>query len=206
METKPKFDRKEEQSISIYEPLGGERIDETVKNMIALAKDTKGGVKAYFSGAELLVDEGSNADKVIEDFKHRMDEARREYEDSPEGQESARKEQIAIKEMQLKVDVLVEQLSGLDFENQEALLDWIGEFQSSSDRVGVKIDSKQIVKIFADHGYRPNMNMGEEYNDKDRDNFIQYIVGRALGGIEKDGHISQIIPGFIGKWKEKFTT
>ncbi len=205
MEKGPKFERREEQPMNTYEPMAGENISETAERMVALAKETKGEVRAKFNDIELVATEDSAAENIVKDFKVKIAEAAEKYRKSPEGQRAARESEERKQEAQRKADALVEQLPSLDFSNQEAVLNWICEFQDPSDHIGVEKDNEKVLKIFAEHGYQPGVNTGKEFNGEDRDNFARYIVGQALNGLRGDvGAIHHIVHKFTDDWKEKF--
>lgn len=197
MEKGPKFERREEQPMNTYEPMAGEKVSDTAERMVALAKETKGSVRAKFNDIELVATEDSVAEDIVADFKVKIAEAAETYRKSPEGQRAARESEERKQEAQRKADALVEQLPNLDFSNQEAVLDWICEFQDPSDHIGVAKDNEKVLKIFAEHGYQPGVNTGEAFNGEDRDNFARYIVGQALDGLQGEvGAIHHIVHKF----------
>jgi len=207
MEKGPKIERREEQPMNTYEPMAGENVSTTAERMIALAKETKGSVRAKFNDIELTATEESTAENIVSDFQTKIAEASEKYRKSPEGQRSARESEERKEEAQRKADALMEQLPNLDFTNQEAVLDWICEFQDPSDHIGVVNDQGAVLKIFAEHGYQPGVNTGEAFNGEDRDNFAHYVVGQALDGLRGDvGAIHQVVHKFTDDWKKKFAS
>ena len=207
MEKGPKIERREEQPMNTYEPMAGENVSTTAERMIALAKETKGSVRAKFNDIELTATEESTAENIVSDFQTKIAEASEKYRKSPEGQRSARESEERKEEAQRKADALMEQLPNLDFTNQEAVLDWICEFQDPSDHIGVVKDQGAVLKIFAEHGYQPGVNTGEAFNGEDRDNFAHYVVGQALDGLRGDvGAIHQVVHKFTDDWKKKFAS
>lgn len=129
------------------------------------------------------------------------------YRNSPEGQRAVVEEEERRKEFQKKADALVKQLPNLDFNNQEAVLDWICEFQAPSNHTGVdKYYSEKVLEVFAEHGYFPGMNLGKAFNEDDPDNFAHFIVGDALSGIQFPNGIHQVVHKYTKKWKEKFAS
>ena len=193
--------------MNTYEPMAGENVSTTAERMIALAKETKGSVRAKFNDIELTATEESTAENIVSDFQTKIAEASEKYRKSPEGQRSARESEERKEEAQRKADALMEQLPNLDFTNQEAVLDWICEFQDPSDHIGVVNDQGAVLKIFAEHGYQPGVNTGEAFNGEDRDNFAHYVVGQALDGLRGDvGAIHQVVHKFTDDWKKKFAS
>ena len=201
------MERREEQPMNTYEPMAGENISETAERMIALAKETKGSVTAKFNDIELTATEDSIAEGIVSGFQTKMAEAAATYRSSPEGKCAARESEERKEEAQRKADALMEQLPNLDFANQEAVLNWICEFQDPSDHIGVVKNQGEVLRIFAEHGYQPSVNTGEAFNGEDRDNFARYIVGQALDGLKGDvGAIHQVVHKFTDDWKKKFAS
>lgn len=190
-----------------YQPLVGERINETAQRMVDLAHAKKKSVRAMFNNIELMATESSTAMGIVRDFEKKTAEAAETYRKSPEGQRATREAEERKQEAQRKADALMEQLPHLDFADQEAVLGWLCEFQDPSDHTGVVKDNKKVLTIFAEHGYQPGVNTGEEFNGEDRDNFARYIVGQALDGLQRDvGAIHQIVHKFADDWNKRFAS
>jgi len=193
--------------MNIYKPRGGESISKAAERMVALAKETKGNVRAKFNDIQLTATEDSTAKDIVTDFHTKIQEAVEKYRKSPEGQRVVRESEERRQEAQRKADVLMEQLPNLDFNNQEAVLVWICEFQNPSSRIGVVKDQEKVLRIFAEHGYQPGVNTGEAFNGEDSDNFARYIIGQALDGLRDDvGAIHHIVHKFTDEWKKKFVS
>lgn len=191
--------------MNTYEPMAGEDVSTTAERMIALAKETKGSVRAKFNNIELTATEDSTTEDIVSDFQTKIAEAAKTYRKSPEGQRAARESEERKQEAQRKADALMKQLPNLDFSNQEAVLNWICEFQDPSNYIGVTKDQGAVLKIFAEHGYQPGVNTGEAFNGEDSDNFARYIIGQALNGLRSDvGAIHQVVHKFTDDWKKKF--
>ncbi len=110
-------------------------------------------------------------------------------------------------EAQRKIDALVDRLPNLDFSNQEAVLDWICEFQDPSDHIGVVKDQQKILETFAEHGYQPSVNTGEALDRENSNNVARYIIGQALDGLQDDaGAIRHVIHKLTDDWKKKFAS
>lgn len=204
MEKMPNFEKKEEQPMNVYELTPSHYINETAERMIALAKETKGEVRTRFNDIELVATEDSVVENIIKDFEIKSAEAMKEYHDSSEGQRLRRESEERKQESQQKVSALMEELPGLDFNNQEAVLNWICEFQGPSDHIGVIKDNNKVLKIFAENGYQPGVN-ANAFDGEDRDNFAHYIVGQALDGLQGNvGAINPIVHKLVDDWKKKF--
>ncbi len=67
-----------------YKPMCGEDITETAKNMVALAKKTKGPVTAEFNDIALTAKPGSNSDAIVQYYKTELKRRHEEYVESPE--------------------------------------------------------------------------------------------------------------------------
>lgn len=187
--------------------MNSENVSTAAERMIALAKETKGSVTAKFNDIELTATEDSTVEDIVSGFHIKIAEDAEKYRTSPKGKRAARESEERKEEAQRKADALMEQLPNLDFANQEAVLDWICEFQDPSDHIGVVKNQGEVLKIFAEHGYQPGVNTGEAFNGEDRDNFARYIIGKALDGLRCDtGAIHQVIHKFTDDWKKKFAS
>lgn len=193
--------------MNTYEPMAGENVSTTAERMIALAKETKGSVRTKFNDIELTATEKSTAEDIVSNFQTKITEASETYRKSPEGQRAARESEERKDEAQRRADALMEQLPNLDFNNQEAVLNWICDFQDPSGHIGIVNNQGEVLKIFAEHGYQPGVNTGEAFNGEDRDKFARWVVGQALDGLRGDvGAIHQVVHKFTDDWKKKFAS
>lgn len=189
-------------SIYNYEPMTGENVSMTAERMVALAKETKGSVRALFSGViPLIATEDSTPEGIVADLLNKFEEADKTYLHSPEGKSEALESEKAEQEYN---DLMV-QLPNIDFNNQEAVLDWICNLEEASKNIDVDMRQDDVLKIFAEHGYQPSVNSGKEFNGEDRDNYARYIVGQALAGLQDDdAAILPIVTKYTDDWKKKF--
>ncbi|MCK9197977.1 MAG: hypothetical protein M0P49_00010 [Bacilli bacterium] len=104
-----------------------------------------------------------------------------------------------------KCDALIKKLPNLNFEGNVAILDWLCEFQSSSNCIGIPFEPFFILGTFAEHGYFPNVNLEKkDFDENDRDNYARYLIGQGLDDIRLIGAIDPDIHQFTKEWKERF--
>lgn len=179
------------------ELLPEETVSEIAERMVALAKDAKETITAKFNGTVLTADEGSTAGDIV----HRYFATR---SGSPEAKSARREGEKLRKEDRRKYDALVRQLPDLDFTDYEVILDWLCELQNAAESSGTTKGQAEILVAFTKHGYRPGVNAGKAYDGKDRENVARYIIGQALGGLQKGVGILNTIHGSTDDWKKKF--
>lgn len=87
-------------------------------------------VKAVFNGIELIAKAGwSSAESIVEEYIAESNRRAEEYKNSPEGKEAEKNRQQEIKALEIKRDELMVQLETLDWDNLEAVIDWLCEMQ-----------------------------------------------------------------------------
>jgi hypothetical protein len=206
MEEEPNMSKKkEERPMRIYEPNPGDNINDIAERMLAITEETEEPIKLSSDGFEIIVTKDSIVPNIIEELRGKMAEVKERYQQSPEGQREAHKSEGQIREAQDKINVLLAQLSGLNFSNQGTVLDWLCAFQEPSDHVSVTTHWQEILKTFAEHGYQPDVNMYGAFDGEDRDNSVRYIIGQALSTLQGDTHhIKLPIHKFTKDWKNKF--
>jgi len=74
-----------------YKPLAGENISEAARTIVAMAKKTKGIVRAKFNDIELTANPGDNADAIVKYYSAESNRRHEEYVNSPEYKERQRK-------------------------------------------------------------------------------------------------------------------
>lgn len=173
--------------------------------MLIDACQTAEKAQGTFNDITLTADKDSTVTGIVAYFHSEMERRAEEYRNSPEGKAAAREQEERRKQKQLKHDELMRQLPNLDFNSDVAILDWLCEFQDPSDYIGVAKQQKVVLSTFAENGYFPNVNCGNDFNAEDRDNFARWLIGQALDGLQGEvGAIHQVIHKFTDDWKRKF--
>ncbi len=108
-----------------------------------------------------------------------------------------------VEEKEREADKLVEDLSSIDFNNQEVLLDWLCNFKETQVS-GVISDKNKAVDIFNENGYSIISGKMDKNSLEDKEKYARYIVGKALYEIFTDVY-SQEINNCVKQWKEKFS-
>jgi len=194
------------EELKTFDPMAGTDVSFAADKMVKICHLTGNSVTAQFNDVELVAFPGDVPKSIVKFFHKESERRGEEYRMSPEGKRAAREAKERQESLQKKADEMVEQLfDKFDFANLEAVINWLDEFQNPSYHVGVKIPHEQIVKKFREHGFEPNVNCGDDFNEADKDNVARWIVGQALAGLECDVHaIHQVFHKFAKDWRNKF--
>lgn len=87
-----------------YEPMAGENVSETARKMVAMAKKSKGTVKAKFNDIELTANPGDKAETITQYYHTESNRRHEEYVNSPEYKESQRKAEEAQRRQNLMLE------------------------------------------------------------------------------------------------------
>ena len=113
------------------------------------------------------------------------------------------KKQKKIRALEIKRDKLMSHLKTLDWDNLEAVIDWLYEMQEPSNHFSVKVDNDTILKVFTDNNYQILCYTGKDFNKNDRRIFALWLIGQALYSLKEFGSIHQAMLRFTKEWKEK---
>ena len=179
-----------------------------VREMIALAKKTGVSVvKANFQGVELTVDSDSNVEDIVSFYDKEMDRLCEESRKSPEGQRLVREKEKSLVEAQRKHNALMQQLDRLDFSNDVAVLDWVYEFYEVYCHCGRSIVMRLqvVIATFTAHGFQPDVNNGDDFDENDRSNYARWIIGQMLDILEHRRSMPDwAIPIAVERWRKRF--
>lgn len=182
----------------------GTVLDQAVEEMKKIAIRDNAIVSITWNGVEVNVGPDSEVDNVVKHWEDQQRAKQLAYEQSDEYKANQEKQQKEVEALQRTADLLVEELKTLDFSNLQLVLNWLCAIQEPGDRIGVTTDRELIIKTFNDNGYFENVNIGNDFNGEDRENFARYIIGQGLDGISRMGAPHQVIYRFVDQWKEKF--
>ncbi len=147
------------------------------------AVKTHGDSFLVFNGLCLAADKFSTVEGLCESYDKLSEIRRKEYLASPEGIERTRKDEATRSALQHRANQLSRKLPLLDFNNVDGLLDWLCEMEDPRDRIGVQVNSDLIREVFEGHGYKPNANVGNAFNENDRENYARWIIGQAIAPV-----------------------
>lgn len=190
-----------------YEPMCGELIPASIAKMVGVAKFTNQEVTGVFNDVLVTATPKSSAEELVVYWQKEMDCMLLEYRNSPAYQSYLFRRAMEVQAMRQKVHDLMQQLETLDFGNLETVVNWFDELQEASNDVDVisLLTNEEIVQKFQVHGYMPNVNLHEDFNKEDKDNFARYLVGQALNMLIVVGGIHQCYRDFAKDWREKFS-
>ena len=201
----------------VYDTLPGDYLDNVVAECVRLAAEKSGPmwwqmmtkkravVKLDFNGVEMLISDRVTAEQVIAYFKSEMARESEEYRNSPAGLAQAAKTAATDRMLQERLNEAMDTLPTLDFTDLEALVNWLAYIQPATDRGSVVRDTDTILATFAEHGYLPGVNCGDDFVEDDKDNFGRWVIGTALGMLDCEVHaIHDMYHSPASKWRAKF--
>lgn len=184
--------------------LGGTHISRAAQELVDAVAAGAEAAEASFNDITLRAVKGTTVSEIEQQYDTASTARAEAYEASPQGRAAKAKAIIERQSQQEQADALMAELPALDFASDVAVLDWLNRFQGPSDHGGVNVDRAAVVKAFTDHGYKPSVNLGDDFNENDRDNYTRYLVGQALSMLQSVGAIHGIFGTFHERWKAKF--
>jgi hypothetical protein len=185
----------------------GQTLTSFLEKLILISTEKNTEISGTFNDYEFIINQAINP-VTVESLRAEFTEYNRQqdeiYQNSNEGKLASLKRAQKLKNSQHHIDILIEKLDSLDFDNFGAVLEWMCLFQIESDQTGVVYYEDLVVETFIANGYEIGVNTGEQFNPKDQENVCKYIIGQALDGIDRVGAPHQIIHKFANDWKQKF--
>ena len=179
----------------------GTNVDTAINEAIAMSKSQGITVSFDFNDQEIVVNQNSTLESARKDWADKMEQARIEYEKSPEYAKAQRETELRRQNAQNSLDELMGSIGGIDFSNLEQLLPFLGQLLISGDHVGTTYDRQQVIEILQAHGYSENMNCNSEtytLDVNDKEAVGKWIVGQ---------YMSTTYPGIahqVEKWEQQF--
>lgn len=191
-----------------YTPTVGQTINRAAAEMIMLANKTNDTVMAKFNDIEIKANPCENEAVGVATIKayyiSESDCRAEAYRNSPEGKRAAAEAEDRKQKLQMKMDEAMSKLESLDFSDLVAVIDWLEEVRDPSDHIGVNTPSKEIVKFFGKHGFKPGVNCGKDFDGDSEENFAHWLIGQALDDLKSVGAIHQVFHKFADDWRQKF--
>ncbi len=167
--------------------------------VIAYARDHKSPVQGSFYGFEFIC----AADDAAADLAARIDTAMQEAKEEREGSVKGKEAATQAVRYQTRWNALVGRVDSLDFEDIEAVLDWLsGAAEVSDDREVIKtIDERErILAVFKAHGYS-----GDDdhiFPGADREAIARNIIMNSIKALSSTGGFNPHVIARIKEWKE----
>ena len=159
---------------------------------------------ARFNDIPLRARPGQEASVVLAEYEQKVADRGARWRASPEGRAQAEARASEVATLQALADAMTAGVEGLDFADRAAVLEWLGDIQPSSDRLGVTIDAQRILAAFANHDLVPNMRTGDAFDENDPGIYFEWLVGQALDGLAKGPSIHGVFHSFAAEWKRKW--
>lgn len=190
----------------IHMPAGlGSHITTVIAKMKTMAVNHNQPVTTTFNDVKLVVRPDTTEAEALASFNAERARLADAWATSPEGIESARRQEEYRARLQGEMDAAMARLDALDWRDIGAVLGWIEQVQNATDYIGVTTPRDEIVAAFLTHDYFPNVNLGDQCRPDDADNFGRYIIGQALACLMGEvGAIHQVTHKFIGDWRRRF--
>lgn len=173
----------------IIHPHAGLDFKEFARQLIDTANQKGQKVTGMFNDYIFEVEPSSSLESLISNYRNADNETTEDF---------------GLKENQIKVNKLLNQLTTLNFTDLNAVLDWVLQFQIASDTIGVTYDKADVINKFQENGFHISANAGTELIERDPIYFAKYIVGTFLTGQAKRPVHPAFIQAQVNKWKQKF--
>lgn len=181
----------------------GDFIGPSIVALVARAREYRETVWMDFNGTPVYADRKSNPARLSTWWKEQQRQKSLAYWASPEGVAQAEQDRIAQLDREMKTERLVSRLYSLDFTDLEELMSYFEQMESSA---GLGwFNRRKVVKVFKQHGFRANENLGDKLDEGDRENMARYLIGQALDSIRGAGAIPGAYTMFLEQWRERFT-
>lgn len=185
--------------------MAGEHIESAVRELVALANKYKEPVKADFNSVEIVAHPGDDPSELQAKWSADMDRKAEAYRDSPEGKRAAREAEERKQKLQAEADHVMSTLDELDFNDLGSVINWLEALRDPSDHIDVHFDRQRMLDAFADHGFKPSVYCGDEFDETDRETYARWLIGQALDNIQHVGTIHGVYHKFSKEWREKFS-
>lgn len=183
----------------VYEALGGETIEHACKAAVAQAIEHQSDVRFDFNETEMLATPQSDPEKMAKDFMDECYRSREEYKASPEGIaaedkriQKVRKHQVAI------IEIIAE---ACECASMDDWMQWLKQFATSADYVGVVFDHKRVIQILEQSGFKNDCHVGQKpgwFNTRQR--MGEYIAGQAINCLKNGMPPHPVTLTFVDKY------
>lgn len=181
----------------------GTHIEQAAEQLVAAAVE-HGTATGQFNDVPLTADASSTPAEIVSRWNSESDARAAAWRASPEGKKAEQESNQRRADAQTLHDSLMKRLPALNMKDDAAVLDWLCQMQGPTDHVGVIVRRDTIVSHFEKAGYRSNVNYGDDFKPRDRDNVFRYLVGQALHGLKEGPAIHPILHKFAAEWRADF--
>ena len=161
-------------------------------------------VHCEFNGAIMKCGKKSTLKSIIKNWRRELDVQAKAYRNSPEGKASAKENAAEVAYLKAKRKRLMLEFKTLNFVDYTQVLNWLCKIQDISDDIRVGVPAARILSVLKKHRYQPNVNCEADFNEEDKENFVRYIIGQAMDGLQKIGAIHGLVHSFTKEWVDKF--
>lgn len=102
------------------------------------------------------------------------------------------------------LQILITNLSQINFDELEDILDLIYNFEREKQIVWTSFDNKQIINTFTNKNFEANKDINYDFSTENEVIYAKYLIGLFLYHIKYNDKISEALPHLINIWKQKF--
>lgn len=157
----------------------GEDISTVADNAISLARLLNKKIMFNFNEIEVYVISSDSVEDVIAQYWQKSDESRRKYEQSQEYKDRENERQIRIKNIQIELDEMVQNLPNV-IDNDVRLVHWVKRYAEINDYIGVDVHAKELIKLLEEKGFVRNEHVNEHVGDGNSTIYLKWLMGQVL--------------------------
>lgn len=183
-------------------PEAGSHINAVCEQACAMAAQDNDLVTFTFNDVLLVASPTTDWRELSKEYSRKCDEAREAYLKSPEGIAATEKRNQEVSYRQETVSRLIYKLPIVLAKSLDAVIEWLKEFTSPADDIGVKFNASDVARTFIAYGYKENYGVGEKpewFNTRDR--MGRYIIGQAINCLKSGMAPHGVTYTFIEKYK-----
>ncbi len=147
----------------VIELKSGADIRKLAPELNTLSRDRGKPVTFDFSGFDVVVDEHTTADDIIEQNRA----GRAAYDKSAAGQKRKAAEQAKEQARQQRADELVRDLPDVLKKGDDAFVNWLGEISALGEYSHVQIETQPLARILRESGRDPDVPFEGDYATKE---------------------------------------
>jgi hypothetical protein len=182
--------------------MAGERIENAIRELVALANKHMEPIKADFNGVEIIANPGDNPAVLRAKWNSDTDRMAEEYRNSPEAKRAERERARKKRETDRRIASVIDLLDEVDFSDLDSVVDWLYAL-TEYDTEGAAFDRQSIIDRFQSNGFELNVYCDNEFAENDREIYARWMIGQILEIYFNRPHLFR---KFADEWREKFSS
>lgn len=186
--------------MSAYETGPGQHIDHASREAIRIATEANENVQFTFNDITLTAMPHGSPAQLSALFSLLCEQRAEAYRNSPKGKAEARARKLELKENQARIDALMLKLA--DLADLDAAVDWLDEYTTLADDIGVKSHLREVKAALEKAGYVNNEFTGKAFVPGDKRVMGRYIVGQAINCMANGMPPHPVLGRFAQEYRE----